>query len=377
MSEPFSLKDHLFHAGKVQALARRIQVVYPAFDQPTFVDAVVRRLPELELKARIDWISVCLRQFLPDDYRRALQILLASLPEPCDPSLSDGDFGEFIYAPYSKFVADFGCHEDQLDVSLAALKQMTTRFSAEYAIRFFINAFPRQTLQTLAQWQYDSHYHVRRLVSEGTRPKLPWAQKIKLDPQAALIFLDHLHADPSRFVTRSVANHLNDLAKIEPNWVLERLQSWKTQNRQNPKELDFITRHALRSLIKQGHSETLLFLGYAPQTLIQISDLKLVSNQVLIGQDLQFDFEIQSQSDQAQDLIIDYRIYFCTKKEGTLSPKVFKLKQLTLPAKQILRLRKKHPFKIMTTRALYPGQHLLEIQVNGQSMARQAFELRL
>ena len=156
----------------------------------------------------------CLKKYLPADYAEAVNILLKALPEPLNENRTDDDFGDFIYAPYSDFVAHYGCIEANLAFSLAALKEMTKRFSAEDAIRYFINAFPKETLKTLYAWTSDSNYHVRRLCSEGTRPKLPWSQKINIPPEDALPILHALFADKTRYVTRSVANHLNDIAKI-------------------------------------------------------------------------------------------------------------------------------------------------------------------
>lgn len=374
MSEKFSLKDHLFNPLKVQKLSAELLLVYPAFEQKAFVAEVLGAFPQLELKARIDWISSCLRQYLPTDYRQALQLILAALPPACDPSLRDGDFGDFIYAPYSEFVAQYGCNADDLELSLQALKAITTRFSAEAPIRRFLNAFPEQTLAAMAQWATDSHYHVRRLVSEGTRPKLPWAPKISLPPAAALPLLDALHADPTRFVTRSVANHLNDIAKIQPELVLQSLERWRQQGQQRPEELDYITRHALRTLVKQGHADSLSFLGYHPEPQVVLSQFQLAETSVKLGQTLAFDFELSAQ--QAQRLVIDYRIHFQTAK-GKQVPKVFKLKNLELMAGQRVQVYKKHPLRLMTTKKLYPGEHLLELQINGQSFGQWPFELTL
>lgn len=372
MQEKFSLKDHLFNEAKVRGLSQEILAVYPAFEAQRFVKEVLDNFPQLELKARIDWIRICLKQYLPGDYRKAVEILLKALPPECNPELQDDDFGDFIYAPYSEFVARYGCQTQELEFSLTALKAITTRFSAENALRSFINAFPEQTFKTLLEWTADSHYHVRRLASEGTRPRLPWCPKINTPPAAALPILDKLHADPTRFVTRSVANHLNDLSKINPAWVLDRLQNWREQKLQSAAELDYLSRHALRSLIKQGHPETLQFLGYTTAPEASISKFSLASKQVKIGESLVFSFEITGL--RSEKLVVDYSIYFRSKK-ADLKPKVFKLKSFQIEAGQSVQLQKKHLLKLMSTRQLYPGQHQLEIQINGQSFGKHSFEL--
>ena len=185
--------------------------MYPDFSNQAFQQEVLAKFPELELLERIYWIRDILKKHLPSQYRAAVNILLNSLPPALDPTKSDDDFGDFIYAPYGYFVATYGCTKSELDFSLAALKQLTTRFSVEGPIRFFLNKFPQQTLVELIKWTQDGHYHVRRLASEGTRPALPWAQKINISYTDAIPILDNLYTDSTRFVTRSVANHVNDI----------------------------------------------------------------------------------------------------------------------------------------------------------------------
>jgi 3-methyladenine DNA glycosylase AlkC len=251
------LKDRLFTHEKVELIAGGIKGVHPAFPADEFVAAALARLPELELKARVDWIATCLEGHLPRDFRRAAGVLLRSLPAPVDPTLSDGDFGDFIYAPYAEYVARYGCTDGRLEFSLAALREITTRFSAEFAIRPFLDAFPDHTLAALITWTHADHYHVRRLCSEGTRPRLPWARNLTLPYGAGIPILDLLYADPTRYVTRSVANHINDISKKDPDLALDTLDRWRESGRQRPREMDFIVRHAARTLIRAGHVRAL------------------------------------------------------------------------------------------------------------------------
>lgn len=369
---PLLLKDRLFNAQGVRRLSRELQAVWPAFPQQTFETEVLAAFPDLELKARIFCIMRALRKTLPADYREAMDVILSALPPEADPTQSDKDYGEFIYAPYSEFVSHYGCSVADLDFSLAALRTLTTRFSAEGPIRVFLNAFPAETLAALRVWSQDSHYHVRRLVSEGTRPRLPWFQKLTLPPEAALPLLDQLHADPTRFVTRSVANHLNDLSKLDPTWVLEALTRWRQAGQQRPEELDYMARHALRTLVKQGHGPTLAFLGYPSTPAVDVGPLQITTPQVAMGESLLFQCELVAR--EAARLVVDYRLDFCTAKGG-FSSKVFKLKNLKLEAGERLTLSKRHPLRVMTTRRLYPGEHRLTLQLNGQDVAQGVFVL--
>lgn len=373
MSEKFSLKDHLFHSEKVSRLATEIKAVYPNFEAVAFHHAVVAAFPTLELKARIQHIRACLQKYLPQDFTTALQIILKALPPPLNEDLTDNDFGDFIYAPYNDFVAQYGCTKAYLFFSLSALKELTKRFSAEDAIRYFLNVFPQETLATLATWTNDKNYHVRRLCSEGTRPKLPWSQKINIAIDSALPLLENLYADKTRYVTRSVANHLNDIAKIQPDLVLQTLKNWKTAQKQNASEMDFILKHALRTLIKQGNPDALALMGFGDSQHIYLSQL-LFDKKVKIGEALNFSFCVNSLA--TKYLAIDYIVHF-QSKQGTLSnKKIHKLKTFLAVENTIIEVNKRHPFRAnMTTRQLFAGTHKVEIQINGTILTDFYFDL--
>ncbi|MFE5549798.1 hypothetical protein ACFQ71_39265 [Streptomyces sp. NPDC056534] len=248
------LKDQLFTREKVELIAGEIKHVDSAFKADEFVTMVVARFPELELKARIAWIATCLERHLPRDFREAAGVLVRSLPAPADPAFSDGDF---IYAPYAEYVAQHGCTAEDLESSLAKLREITTRFSAEFAIRPFLDAFPDQVLSTLLAWSEDQHYHVRRLCSEGTRPRLPWARNLTLPYDAGIPVLDRLFADPTRYVTRSVANHVNDISKKNPDLALDTLERWRNSGIQQPRDMRYVVRHGARTLRRAGHPRAL------------------------------------------------------------------------------------------------------------------------
>jgi len=206
----FSLKDTLFNQDTVSYFSWLIFSAYPDFDKKNFTKDILEQFPKLELMDRIHCIVSMLNKYLPDDYETSLNILLESLPEELDPNKQDDDFGHFIMAPYSYFVAKYGCNKEYLDISLNALEQMTKRFSAEFAIRKFFNEFEEASYNKMLEWSLSDNYHVRRLASEGSRPNLPWGNKIWLDYRKTIAILDNLYTDKTRFVTRSVANHLND-----------------------------------------------------------------------------------------------------------------------------------------------------------------------
>ncbi|MEM7112915.1 MAG: DNA alkylation repair protein [Chloroflexota bacterium] len=368
----FSLKDQLFNPEKVAYLADLIQAVHPEFAHNAFCEAVTAVFPTLELKQRIDHISTMLHKHLPPDYPVALGILLRALPPELDPSKTDDDFGDFIIAPLSHFVATYGCTAEHLSRSLSGLREITKRFSAEDAIRSFINAFPEETMAFLAKCTQSDNYHVRRLASEGTRPKLPWSQKLLIDYHQPLSILDALFADPTRYVTRSVANHLNDISKLDPALVIDTLSRWQQSGAQQEKEMAFIVRHATRTLVKKGNLDALKLMGFGEEPDITIIDFATTTPQVVVGD--AFLFSLTIEANKPQKLLVDYLMTFASdgKKAGQ---KVFKLKQLELKAGQSVTLRKKHPMRLMTTRRLYAGEHQITLQVNGKPFGSLTFDL--
>jgi len=370
----FSLKDQLFNKNRVEYLAGLFQAADNNFAAKKFVAATMKKLPGLELKQRIVHIAAMLEDHLHTDYTIAAKQITAALPPPLDPQKTDDDFGDFILAPLGEFVVRNGQAKKHLQLSLRTLKQITQRFSMEDAIRYFIEAHPQPTLQALTKWATDKNYHVRRLVSEGTRPRLPWSGRLSLEVTTPLPLLNTLHADRTRYVTRSVANHLNDISKTHPQLVLQTLSNWQEQQLQDAAELQWMCKHALRTLVKQGSPDALEFLGFSPSPQVEISDLTLTPASVKPGEAIEFTFSITASA--AEPLMIDYVIDF-VKANGKLSPKVHKIKQLTIKKGESITVRKRHPFRAnATTFTLYPGAHRLTLQINGQQFETRTFEIR-
>jgi len=367
----FSLKDNLFNRDTVAELGGRLAAAQKRFPRKRFETAVLARFPELELKARIDWMVTLLEAALPEDFDAALDVLHRALPEPLDPTRSDDDFGRYIWVVPGEYVARQGVRADRLEASLGFLRESTKRFSAESALRPFLREFPRETLKFVNACTGDGHYHVRRLASEGIRPLLPWAERVTLPVAEIIRVLDKLHADPTRFVTRSVANNLNDLSKTEPAPVLAALERWQRTGRQAPDELDWMVRHALRTLTRQHDPAAMALLGYPDKPAVDLETLD-VPGAVAVGETLTC--RIQLRSKRAQKLQVTLNVHFL-KADGRQRPKVFTICKATFGAGEQLTLAKKIAFRPMTTRVLYPGGHRLELVVNGRTLGERAFEL--
>ncbi|WP_415920852.1 DNA alkylation repair protein [Tateyamaria sp. SN6-1] len=367
----FSLKDQLFNADSLGDLAQEFAAAVPGFDRAAFHTAAVSGIADRSLVACLDWFADCLEPYLASDFPTMADQLEAALPPPLDPTLRDDDFGRFIHAVHGVLAARHGV-EDHRERALDLLHAATQRFSMEFYIRPFLNRWPEETLARLRSWTEDDNYHVRRLVSEGTRPKLPWARKVDLTPEQTLPLLDRLQADPARFVTRSVANHLNDVAKTNPDAVLARLAAWAADGGQAPKERAWMQRHSLRTLIKDGHAGAMEMLGYRAGADVDVT-LEVDADQVALGDGLQFSVTLRAP--ERVPVIVDYRIRFA-RPGGRSAEKVFKLKVAEVVPGKALVLKKVHKLKAnATTFELHKGAHGVVVQVNGVDRAEGAFEI--
>jgi 3-methyladenine DNA glycosylase AlkC len=371
MAEKFSLKDHLFNAETVGQLASEYSTGVASFDGPAFAAKALSGFPERELLARMDWMADCLEDQLASDFPTMADQLEAAMPPPLDPTRSDGDFGHFIHGLPGILAVRHGL-EDHRDRALDLLYQATKRFSMEFYIRPFLNRWPDAVLARLDTWARDENYHVRRLVSEGTRPKLPWAKAVTLSTDQTLPLLRKLHADPTRYVTRSVSNHLNDIAKKQSDLVVDTLKDWAGADLQTPKELGWMTRHATRTLVKQGHAGALTLLGYRTDVPVR-AHLDLGAATYAIGDRLAVSCTLEADHD--LPVMVDYRICFA-RPNGKTGEKVFKLKVTQIVKGKPLNLNKTHHLKgDATTFRLYAGPHWIALQVNGQDVAEAAFDL--
>jgi 3-methyladenine DNA glycosylase AlkC len=368
MAEP--LKN--YYGPDVPArIARMIKEVDNGFDEDAFLADALDGYQALELTPRARQIAQALGRHLPQDYERAIEILIASLgPKLQVAELTGMDV--FVYLPHVFFVAEFGV--DHFEASMRAQYELTQRFSAEYSIRVFLERHLQQTLSRLREWAFDSNAHVRRLVSEGTRPRLPWAPRLRPfqdDPRPVLELLELLKDDPELFVRRSVANNLNDIGKDNPVALIETCRRWM---RDASPQRSWLVRHALRSAVKRGEPEALEILGFLPATGVQVPDVHIAPPVASIGDSITFTVELSNEGSATQRLLIELRVHF-VKANAHPSPKVFALKELELRPNGSVQLTKKISLAQHTTRTHYPGQHRVEVLVNGRPSATAVFDV--
>jgi 3-methyladenine DNA glycosylase AlkC len=368
MAEPLK---KFFSPALVRRLAGDVERAYPKFPSRSFIAAATTGLDELELLDRGKHIATALAKHLPAAYPDAIDVLLRSLgPEHASDELVGGGMAPFFYLPHVLFVAERGL--GHFDLSMRAQYELTKRFTAEASIRPYIAQDPERTLAVLRGWANDDNPHVRRLVSEGTRLRLPWAMRVPwLDrnPDRVIELLELLKDDPASVVRRSVANNLNDLGKVHPKRLVETCGAWLGEASAERRAL---IEHALRSAIKRGEAGALRLLGFGRKPAVAVEAARVRPQRVAIGGQVAVSFTLRSTAKAPQSLLVDLAVHF-VKANGRASPKVFKLKRVELPARGQVELAKTISLAVHTTRKPRPGRHRVDVLVNGDAFPAASF----
>jgi 3-methyladenine DNA glycosylase AlkC len=352
----------------VKKIAAVFSSVNSDFDPARF-EGCSRKLKELELKGRVLLITSALRTELPGSFKTNAKVLKKVLARKM--------LSGFELWPVSEFISQFGLQD--IDESMELMYLLTQQFTAEFAVRPFLQQNPKTILAKFEKWATDKNSHVRRWVSEGSRPLLPWGGKIHsfIERPATLHLLEILKYDDELYVRKSVANHLNDISKDHPELVIVTLKKWlNVAPAEHEEKIQWIKKHALRTLIKKGHVGALGLMGVTGNADVKISKFKLNKNEFKVGDTLEFEFQVESVSRKTQKVIVDYGIGFL-KSSGSISTKMFKLKSIDLPPAQRIALSKRHSLKKITTSTFYSGTHELILQVNGKILKKLSWEFNV
>lgn len=366
MAEPLK---HRFGPPVVRRLAKELADAHTRFDRAGFERDALRGFEGLELLDRGRHLGRVLRDHLPADFPSAVDVLLATLPAQKQPA---GGMASFYYLAHTEFVRQFGV--PHLDASLRALHALTQVFTGEFAIRPLIEAHPAAVLERLRAWTRDPSEHVRRLVSEGTRSRLPWAPRLRAfaaDPSPVVGLLERLRDDPSLYVRRSVANNLNDIWKDHPAQLVAIAAAWMEGA---SAERRWIVRHALRAAVKKGDAGALTVLGFGAKASLHVVDHAIAPSRPRMGTKVVVTVTLENPSRRAQQVVVDLVVHF-VKAHGGTRPKVFKLAHVTLAPRESVSLRKTVSLADLTTRRHYPGRHPVALQLNGAAEPLGAFTL--
>ena len=362
-----ALKD-LYNEKFYKEISKTFTQHIPHFDQRAFMKQVLAPpFAEMELKERTAHTAHTLHTFLPHDFKKAAPMVVA-----ISNTLRQYGPGRFEHIFLPEYLALYGSAHPE--VAVKAMEEVTQLISCEFAIRPFIIAQPGALLKIMQRWTKHPSRHVRRLASEGSRPRLPWGMALvflKKDPSPTLPILEALKNDSCEIVRRSVANHLNDISKDHPDVLLSLASQWKGQS----KEVDAILKHACRTLLKAGNIKALKVFGLAPDTSIELSAFKLLTPMVMQGQSLEFSFAIHNTSTKRKVVRLEYAMYYL-RANGTHSKKVFKISERDYAPGEKAVIQRAQSFRPITTRVYYKGIQKVAVIVNGVESSGQEFVLK-
>lgn len=377
MAEPFK---NMYNEQFFNRFTKDLQLVIKDFDDREFVSQIMdNEWENRELKQRCMHITTILKKFLPADYKKAITKIFELLDyvkntQPDFSKIDDTKFGLTLeYGPVlDNYVEQYGL--DDYETSVKAIEKITQFTSCEFSVHPFIIKYPDKMMQQMLVWSKHEHWGVRRLASEGCRPRLPWAialPNLKENPAPIIPILENLKNDPARFVRLSVANNLNDIAKDNPQTVIDLMKRWQGES----KEVDWIIKHGSRTLLKQGNPEMMELFGFnSTVKSIHIENFQISILKVKVGNSLEFSFNILNKNNKRTKIRLEYGIYY-QKANGTLTKKVHKISEKEYAENSTTQITRKHSFRVVTTRKFHPGLHQVAVIINGNEFEKYDFEL--
>ncbi len=330
------------------------------FDEEKFTSQIFNEdWQKKELKQRMQHTTFVLHSLLSSNFEKATEQIEEIIKILQQKTITKYSL-EFMF--FADYIETYGINH--FKTAIKTIEFITEFTSCEFAVRPFIIKYNNQMMDKMQEWSLHKNHHVRRLASEGSRPRLPWAMALpafKKDPTAILPILENLKKDTSEYVRRSVANNLNDIAKDNPQTVISIAKEWKGIC----KETDAIIKHGARTLLKQGNAEILNLYGLTDNAEILVSNFKLESNKIKIGNKLTFSFLIKNTSNQTQNIRLEYGVYYL-RQNKQLSKKIFKITEKQLHPNQEIEITRNQSFKIISTRKFYEGEQQISIILNGR-----------
>lgn len=366
MAEPLK---NLYNPAFFEKICPVLREIIPGFNERKFIYAIFdERWPDLELKERVRHISKALHTLLPQSYPEAVKLIVSLAQKFRSAEIREQGF-EMIFLP--DYIEVFG--QQHFHESMEAIEEVTKLVSAEFAIRPFLLHHPEKCFAYLRRWAMDNNPNVRRLASEGCRPRLPWAMGIpalKKDPAPIFPILEKLRCDPSEYVRKSVANNLNDIAKDHPQQVLALVAQWAGKHAHT----DWIIKHGCRTLLKKGDQAALTLHGINPAGKAGIATLELKQKKIRVGDYLEFQFDFTCKEKLPSKFRLDYAIDYITST-GKISTKIFKIEEAVFDPKKSILFKRKQSFQNFTTRKHYTGKHTISILVNGRKIISEQFHV--
>ena len=378
MAEPFK---NIYNEQFFQRFRKDLNLIIKNFDAQDFTSQIMDdEWENRAYKQRTKHIAKVLQHFLSSDYKEAIAQIFELLNHlknklPDFSKIDDKNF-QLLTLEYGavldSYVEQFGL--DDFETSVKAIEKITQFTTCEFCVRPFIIKYPNEMMKQMLIWSKHEHWGVRRLASEGCRPRLPWGMalsNLKENPAPILPILEKLKNDPSRFVRLSVANNLNDIVKDNPETVIDLAKKWYGTS----EEIDWIVKHGCRTLLKQGNSEIMELFGF--DTVVEhigIENFMILNPKVEIGGSLEFSFDLLNQNNQKSKIRLEYAIYY-QKANGTLAKKVHKISEKIYAGNSLTKIVRKHSFRVVTTRKFHLGLHQVAVIINGNEFEKYNFEL--
>ena len=374
-----SFKD-MYNEQFFDRFTEELKLVINNFDAREFVSQIIDdEWENMEYKQRIAHITTILKKFLPVYYKDAIAKIFELLDYAKNtlPDLSkidDKNFSLFALkygAILDNYVEQYGM--DDYETSVKAIEKITQFTTCEFSVRPFIIKYPNEMMKQMLVWSKHEHWGVRRLASEGCRPRLPWAMalpNLKENPAPIIPILENLKNDLSRFVRLSVANNLNDIAKDNPETVIDLAKRWKGES----EEVEWVIKHGCRTLLKQGNQEVMELFGFDSVENISIENFQISRPEVKVGGSLEFSFNLLNNNNKKNKIRLEYGIYY-QKANGTLAKKVHKISEKEYAENSVTKITRKHSFRLVTTRKFHIGLHQVTVIINGKELEIHDFEL--
>ena len=366
--EPFK---NIYNLPFYQAFTEQVELAIPNFNSRRFIAQIFDEAWEArELKARMRHTTEVLHDHLSSDYGESVFQIRKIIQQLKQSEIREKSL-EFMFFP--DFIEHYGL--EFYEISVPALKDITSFTSCEFAVRPFIIKYPERMLKDMLDWADNENLHIRRLASEGSRSRLPWAMAIpflKKNPDPVLPILEQLKNDESEYVRRSVANNLNDISKDNPNLVIQIAKAWYGQS----KDTNWVVKHASRTLLKAGNAELMPLFGFGSIDSITIKNFKLKTPNIKVGEALIFGFDLLNKSNQAVKIRLEYAVYY-QKANGSLSKKVYKISEKDYASQSATTIERAQSFKLITTRKFHSGLHQVALVINGNEFEKHDFMLQI
>jgi len=368
------LFKNLYNKQFFNVFTEAIEIVIDGFDKQQFLDKIyVEDWEDMELKQRMHHISMIFATSLSSDFNESIEQIHEIIEVLKNNDVDNRvKYRDLVFILIPNYIEHYGLND--FETSINAFKKITSFSTCELAIRPFIIKYEDQMMKVLLKWTQDSNEHVRRLASEGCRPRLPWGMALrafKSDPSPILPILEALKNDSSAYVRKSVANNLNDISKDNPQVTIDIAKKWKGQSA----ETDWIIKHACRTLLKAGNQEILTLFGYGSPNYVEVRNFQLASDVIRAGDHLEFSFDLKNNSDQDKLIRLEYAIYFL-KKNGSHTKKVFKLSEKNFAPNSTTSITRRQSFKVISSRKFHMGEHIVSLIINGIEFEESSFDLR-